>query len=496
MMAQQRSTSGIKGLFHLQSWFRSRKSSPTREPSRRPQLECLEDRCVPAFSPAGTIGGALFVDPFAMGMFFPGAVKIPGISVTLSGMSNSGEVVDAVLTTDASGKFTFNSVPPGTYQVSAGPVPGLMGSVMSTTSSGSGAGSGTTVSVTGGQSQTTNLGFGGLTPQNVSLRQFLSSTSSSDFPDLLGVPGSGIFNFPLFTLPSTAPFVLLPISDVSVPINSASTRIDLAAHFSAPDISTSEVRFNTSQGPLNVTLFDAAAPQTVANIYDYINSGAYNGSVFTRNVPGFVLQGGGGTVQAAGAGTTLTSIPQGPTVPNEFGISNTIGTLALAQAGTPNSGTNQFFFNLGNNTPGNVNNLDASSFAVFGQVADAASLALLNQLASTPTHDESMTQTATNNPTLLLNSVPLINYNGTMFPSDTPLSSYLIINNVQVLSRPDFLTYSVVGNTNPGLVTPTITNENLFLNYTQNLTGAAVITIRATNAFGQFVDTSFNVKVG
>ena len=64
-------------------------------------------------------------------------------------------------------------------------------------------------------------------------------------------------------------------------------------NFSAGDISTSLVQFNTTDGPMKVTFFDAQAPQTVANFYDYINTGAYKNIIFSRldtNPP--VLQGG------------------------------------------------------------------------------------------------------------------------------------------------------------------------------------------------------------
>ena len=63
-------------------------------------------------------------------------------------------------------------------------------------------------------------------------------------------------------------------------------------------------------------------------------------------------------------------------------------------------------------------------------------------------------------------------------------------------SRPEMLTYSVVGNTNPALVTPAVNNERLTLNYTPGLTGSAVITVQATDTFGASVQTSFTVTVG
>ena len=135
-------------------------------------------------------------------------------------------------------------------------------------------------------------------------------------------------------------------------VNRAATTIDLAGHFTDPDITNSEVTFNITNGgtpeTLNVTLFDTTAPQTVANFLDYVKAGDYNNALFTRLVSGFVLQGGGLTLDSAQTG--LLATPVLPAVPNKFGASNTADTLAMAlSSGNINSGTNQFFFNLVSN---------------------------------------------------------------------------------------------------------------------------------------------------
>src|SRR5439155_14968721 len=143
----------------------------------------------------------------------------------------------------------------------------------------------------------------------------------------------------------------------SVGKNSNPTVIDLAAHFTDPDITNSTVRFDTSDGPINVQLFDTQSPQTVANFLSYVKSGAYNNSIFHRLVNNFVIQGGGFTFSSTPAG--LTAIPANPPIANEFGTSNTQGTLAMALVGSDiNSATDQFFFNLVNN----ASSLDAQHF--------------------------------------------------------------------------------------------------------------------------------------
>ena len=173
-------------------------------------------------------------------------------------------------------------------------------------------------------------------------------------------------------------------------MSGASDMIDLAANFGSADITTSQVTENiTANGqtlPLNVTLFDAQTPQTVANFYDYVNSGRYNNSIFNRLVTSpDILQGGGASFSGTNPNGALTTVPAFPAVANEFGISNTTGTLAMARPGGSNlnTATNQFFFNLGNNTSG-VNDLDSQSFAVFGKATGATDQQTLATLATTP----------------------------------------------------------------------------------------------------------------
>ncbi len=128
------------------------------------------------------------------------------------------------------------------------------------------------------------------------------------------------------------------------------------------------VRMRTSLGVIDIELMDNAAPATVANFLSYVTSGAYVNSFFHRSVPGFVIQGGGyGLDSKANA---IYAIPANPPVINEFSParSNKRGTIAMAKlGGNPNSATNQWFFNLADNSA----NLDSQNggFTVFGQVA-------------------------------------------------------------------------------------------------------------------------------
>ena len=125
------------------------------------------------------------------------------------------------------------------------------------------------------------------------------------------------------------------------------------------------VRIDTAVGTFSIELFESTTPITVANFLRYVGDGDYNGSYFHRVVPGFILQGGGFGVSNG----FVTPIPTDPPILNEFNISNTRGTVAMAKlGGDPNSATSQWFVNLANNAA----NLDGQNggFTVFGRVID------------------------------------------------------------------------------------------------------------------------------
>jgi cyclophilin family peptidyl-prolyl cis-trans isomerase len=477
----------LGGGFQRAAVDRLRRGRDRASSGARPRLEVLEDRSVPSAVAPGALSGLAFIDHNGNGVFDSGEVALPGLSVTLTGTTSAGQSVNASAVTDAGGVYVFQNVRAGTYSLSSGTAVGLLGGApaFSSASAAPGVALVSGLGVGAGQALGQNLGFLGLSPASISLTQFLSTTTAVDFPNLTAPAGAGTANL------NQAPVVSSSIADVSAAENSASIMIDLAAHFSDPDITNSTLTFNTNQGALSVQMFDTTAPQTVANFYDYVNSGAYDNAVFTRLVSGFVLQGGGASLQTSAAGSSLEAIATLPAVPNEFSDSNLTGTLALAQsAGDPNSGTNQFFFNLADNS----STLDPQKFTVFGQVASAADQSFLNSLAVTPTRNESSSAVAAQLPAVDLQNVPLKNYQGTNFPTDATASNFLVINSITSV-RNEALTYSVVANSNPNLVTASVVNERLTLSFAANQTGVAAITVRAADQFGAAVLATFNVVV-
>ena len=150
----------------------------------------------------------------------------------------------------------------------------------------------------------------------------------------------------------------------------------LAVVFSVPSVALSaiNIRMQTDLGGIDVLLRDDLAPLTVANFLDYMSTGAYDGTFIHRNIPDFIVQGGGHKYNPAdgpffGGGTS--HIPENPPVMNEAdlpdALSNIRGTIAMAkQGGDPDSAKSEWFFN----TVDNSENLDNQNggFTVFAEV--------------------------------------------------------------------------------------------------------------------------------
>jgi len=125
--------------------------------------------------------------------------------------------------------------------------------------------------------------------------------------------------------------------------------------------------FTSNVGNFCMELLERQAPRTVNNFISYVKSGAYTNGIFHRSVAGFVVQAGGHKVVSSSSGSSINAVTTFAPVINEFGTSNTRGTVAMAKVGgDPNSATSQWFVNLGDNAANlNVQN---GGFTVFGRV--------------------------------------------------------------------------------------------------------------------------------
>jgi cyclophilin family peptidyl-prolyl cis-trans isomerase len=121
--------------------------------------------------------------------------------------------------------------------------------------------------------------------------------------------------------------------------------------------------FKTTKGAFTVELFEDDAPISSENFLAYVDSGHFNGTVFHRVIPGFMIQGGGMTAD-------MNQKPTRPPIANEAknGRKNERGTLAMARTNDINSATAQFFINLVDNDFLN-NKAGSYGYAVFGKVA-------------------------------------------------------------------------------------------------------------------------------
>ncbi len=146
---------------------------------------------------------------------------------------------------------------------------------------------------------------------------------------------------------------------------------------SPPTHSQPEVRIVTTEGSFLVQLYAKRAPLTVKNFLTYVRSGFYNGTIFHRVIPGFVIQGGGYTVG-------YKKKPTRKPIPNESGngLSNVRGTIAMARERAPDSATSQFYINLADNTELNPQP-NRSGYAVFGRVISGMNV--VEKIAAVPT---------------------------------------------------------------------------------------------------------------
>lgn len=131
------------------------------------------------------------------------------------------------------------------------------------------------------------------------------------------------------------------------------------------------VTLETTLGNIVLELDGEKAPISTKNFIDYVEAGFYNGTIFHRVMPDFMIQGGGYTPD-------LTEKRDGlrPPIRNEWqnGLKNQRGTIAMARTMAPDSATAQFFINVVDNTQGNPHDLDTprggAAYAVFGRVIE------------------------------------------------------------------------------------------------------------------------------
>lgn len=127
------------------------------------------------------------------------------------------------------------------------------------------------------------------------------------------------------------------------------------------------VLMKTNKGDITIELDDAKAPISVKNFLAYVDSGYFNGTIFHRVIPGFMIQGGGIEPSMKDKPSRLAPIKNEAT----NGLKNKVGTLAMARTSQVDSATSQFFINVADNAFLDHRSADANGFgyAVFGRVS-------------------------------------------------------------------------------------------------------------------------------
>ena len=125
------------------------------------------------------------------------------------------------------------------------------------------------------------------------------------------------------------------------------------------------VKLETSMGNIVIELNEQGAPVSVKNFIEYVEAGFYDGVIFHRIIPGFMIQGGGFTKEMVKKDNLDPIVNEA-----QNGLSNMRGTIAMARTNDPDSATAQFFINHSDNDFLNYIDDSKAGYAVFGKVTE------------------------------------------------------------------------------------------------------------------------------
>jgi cyclophilin family peptidyl-prolyl cis-trans isomerase len=166
----------------------------------------------------------------------------------------------------------------------------------------------------------------------------------------------------------------------------------------APPAATRDtVVLETSRGAIVLELDPTKAPETVANFLKHVRAGFYNGLIFHRIEPNFVIQAGAVTEDAGQRTSTIFPLRNEA----QNGLKNLRGTVAMARTGDPHSATSEFFINLKDNAGLDYTapTIEGWGYAVFGRVIDG--MAVVDAIAATPTTRRGVYRTYPTQPTAI-----------------------------------------------------------------------------------------------
>jgi len=314
--------------------------------------------------------------------------------------------------------------------------------------------------------------------------------------------------------PPAPPITPLTITNRTLGVTTVA--MPMGEFFADPDTEAA-VRLDITSGSvdlgnIDIVLQPTLTPATYANFMAYANNvnaaGNYAGSVFHRVSPNFVLQGGGykPTTGTDSLPDNFAEVTQFPSPANEPGISNVLGTVALAKGATPSSGTHDFFISLGNNT-GSLDN-QVGGFTAFGRVVNpigsgANVSPTVDAIVALPGSNYTINLTPSGSTTPITGFSPLGTNpdstlgQGTIWPLDaspapTAMDSAKCVAIHSITALP-ILTYQVTSS--DAGVTATIDGQNnlQLVGVTDGATSNVVVT--ATDVDGNHTTQSFTVTV-
>ena len=454
---------------------------PSRSCSFRPELESFEERITPATSiiyANGLLTGSVIVD---------GGIKgVSGVNIGITGETTTGRSVNYSIVTNANGNFSIDQLLPGAYTVTRSTPAGFLSGTTATSAQ---------LTIAEGQTLSQNLGLGGLTPAKVSLGLWATGVSSG-----VTAPTAGSGTATGFTMTQIKAFTGSTVT------KNSTTYYNLAAFNLSPDTTNTTITFNTSKGAIDVTLLDSAAPVSVTNFLSYAQNGSYTDDLFHRmanlsqsapnTAPYQILQGGQFTTNStSGTVASFTNVATYQPIVNEFDTSrpNAIGSLAMARTNDLDSATSQFYFNLTDNTSslGRI----GDGYAVFGNVANSASLTNLQSFATSYTP-----QPGTINGNVLGSLPALTGASVPNNPVTTATTNLALTNTITGTIPTGFLNY-LVSSSDPSIVTATIGSLNGTFSPSQvklvagGNAGTAVITVTLIDNRNEATIKTFNVTV-
>lgn len=267
---------------------------------------------------------------------------------------------------------------------------------------------------------------------------------------------------------------------VSAPVATPKS-VSLDGKFSDPD-TASAARVTTSLGAFDIILFPNSTPQTVDNFLDYTDAGEFDDSFFHRSPANFVIQGGGYKHTTASGFTKVNKFDR--VLPNEPGLSNVRGTVAMAKVGgLPDSATSEWFVNVSDNS-GLPPALDTQNggFTVFGRVP-AAGMVVVDQINDLPISNYTVTIGAANQ---FLESLPV------NAPTAPPVLDPAQLVKITSVGPAPILTYQVISQ-DPSIATASLTGTDITI--TGVATGSTTIEVKATDLDGLTVTQNIAVTV-